>query len=292
VSMPEGLAARAAFQGYNRAMDLDSALSQLALDPDAPLDLAEVSLHLAQDEYPDLDVEAYLSQLAGMAHEARPYLRGSLDARVTGLCRYLFHDLGFRGNTQSYYEPRNSYLNEVLDRRTGLPILLSTVAMAVGERAGLTVVGVGLPGHFVAKVVENGNEVLFDPFHGGRRLSPEQCEALVYQITGTTFRANRESLAAVPLALILVRMLNNLKGTYLRDEEFDRAARVIRRLRRLRPDDPLQERDLGATLLRAGKPGQAVDHLNAYLQELPHASDAETVRGLLNQALSEVAKWN
>jgi regulator of sirC expression with transglutaminase-like and TPR domain len=273
-------------------MDLDSALSQLAADPAAPLDLAELALQLARDEYPDLDVEAYLGELAGMAHEARAYLRGPLDARVSGLCRYLFHDLGFRGNTQSYYEPRNSYLNEVLDRRTGLPILLAVVAMAVGERAGMQVVGVGLPGHFVAKAVDNGSEVLFDPFHGGRRLSPEQCEALVYQVTGTTFRANRESLAAVPLGVMILRMLNNLKGTYLREEDFGRAVRVIERLRRLRPDDPLQERDLGASLLRAGQPGRAVDHFRAYLEELPSAGDAETVRALLRQALSEVAKWN
>jgi regulator of sirC expression with transglutaminase-like and TPR domain len=273
-------------------MDLDSALSQLAADPAAPLDLAELALQLARDEYPDLDVEAYLSELAGMAHEARPYLRGPLDTRVTGLCRYLFHDLGFRGNTHSYYEPRNSYLNEVLDRRTGLPILLAVVAMSVGQRAGLQVVGVGLPGHFVAKAVDNGNEVLFDPFHGGRRLSPEQCEALVYQVTGTPFRANRESLAAVPLGLMVVRMLNNLKGTYLRDEDFARAVRVIERLRQLRPDDPLQERDLGASLLRAGQPGRAVDHFRAYLEDLPAAADADTVRDLLRQALSEVAKWN
>jgi len=273
-------------------MDLKSALSQLARDPAAPLDLAELALELARDEYPDLDVEAYLSQLAGMAHEARSYLRGPLEARVGGLCRYLFHDLGFRGNTQSYYEPRNSYFNEVLDRRTGLPILLTSVAIAVGQRAGLQVVGVGLPGHFVAKVIENGSELLFDPFHGGRRLSPEQCEALVYKVTGSAFRANRESLAAVPLGLIVVRMLNNLKGTYLREEDYTRAVRVIERLRQLRPDDPLQDRDLGATLLRAGRPGQAIDHFQAYLQECPSASDAEAVRGLLNQALSEVAKWN
>src|SRR2546427_9633692 len=109
-------------------MKLDDALARLAHDPAAPLDVAELGLHLARDEYPDLDVEAYLSQLAGMAHEARRYVRGPLEARVSGLCRYLFHDLGFRGNTQSYYEPRNSYLNEVLDRRTRLPILFAAVA--------------------------------------------------------------------------------------------------------------------------------------------------------------------
>src|SRR5438034_4900818 len=101
-------------------MDVDAALTLLARDPAAPLDLAELALELARDEYSDLDVEAYLSELDGMAHEAKTYLRGSLEARVTGLCRYLFHEMGFRGNRQEYNDPHNSYLNQVLDRRTGI----------------------------------------------------------------------------------------------------------------------------------------------------------------------------
>src|SRR4051794_36204206 len=113
-------------------MDLDATLAALALDPTAATDVAEVALHLARDEYPDLDVDAALSELAGMAHEARAYVRGDLEGRLTGLCRYLFHEMGFRGNAQDYYDPRNSYLNQVLDRRTGLPITLTLVAMAVG----------------------------------------------------------------------------------------------------------------------------------------------------------------
>src|SRR5438552_8487835 len=153
-------------------MNLNATLEALAQDPVAPLDLAELALSLARDEYPDLDVEAYLGELDGMAHEARRYLRGDLAARVSGLCRYLFHDMGFRGNQADYYDPRNSYLNQVLDRRLGIPITLSAVAMAVGRRAGLEVAGVGLPGHFVAKAVLDGREVLFDPFHGGRVLTP------------------------------------------------------------------------------------------------------------------------
>src|SRR5258707_473570 len=134
-------------------MDLDASLCALARDPAAPVDVAELALRLACDEYPDLDVEAYLSELDGMAREARTYLGGALAGQVHGLCRYLFHEMGFHGNTRNYYDPRNSYLNQVLDRRTGLPITLSVVALAVGTRAGLEVVGVGLPGHFVAKAV-------------------------------------------------------------------------------------------------------------------------------------------
>jgi regulator of sirC expression with transglutaminase-like and TPR domain len=273
-------------------MDLDTALARLAHDAGASLDLAELALHLAKDEYPDLDVEAYLGQLAGMAHEAGRYLRGDLPARVHGLCRYLFHDMGFRGNTQSYYDPRNSYLNDVLERRTGLPILLSTVAIAVGTRAGLEVVGIGLPGHFVVKAIADGQEQIFDPFHGGRQLDPEQCEILVHQVTGMDYKLNAAGLAPLPVGLIALRILNNLKGSYLRDGDFHRAIRVIERIRQLSPDDVVQRRDLGVSWVRVGQPGRALDHLQAYLDAVPEAEDAETVRGFLHEAKLEVAHWN
>src|SRR3954454_20258212 len=159
-------------------MSLADKLTLLSREPAASLDLADLALQLARDEYANLDVEGYLAELEAMAREVRHYLRGSLSARVHGLCRYLFHDMGFRGNARDYYDPRNSYLNEVLDRRTGIPISLSAVALAVGTRAGFTLAGVGLPGHFVVKAVDTDGEVLFDPFHGGRVLTPEDCERL------------------------------------------------------------------------------------------------------------------
>src|SRR4249920_331477 len=106
-------------------MNPDAELERLSRDGGASCNLAELALHLARDEYPDLDVEAYLSELAAMGREAENYVRGDLEARVHGLCRYLFHEMGFRGNDRDYYDPDNSYFNEVLDRRTGLPITLS-----------------------------------------------------------------------------------------------------------------------------------------------------------------------
>jgi regulator of sirC expression with transglutaminase-like and TPR domain len=273
-------------------MDLDTTLARLAADPSAPLDPAELGLALARDEYPELDSEAYLSEIGGMAREARHYLRGDLESRVRGLCRYLFHDQGFRGNLKDYYDARNSYLNDVLDRRTGIPITLTVVAMAVGCRAGLAVVGVGLPGHFVAKAVEGNREVLFDPFHGGRLLELPDCERLVEQVAGTPFEANTHTLRAVPPRLIVERMLSNLKGIYLAGEDFERSLRVIARLCQLNPGDWLQRRDLGATFLRAGRPGPAIDHLEAYLAAQPSGKDAATVRDLLTKAQSAVAQWN
>lgn len=273
-------------------MNLDAALQLLARDATTPLDLAEVALGLARDEYPELDVEAYLSELEGMAREARNYVRGDLEARVAGLCRYLFHEMGFHGNTQNYYDPRNSYLNQVLDRRTGLPLTLSIMAMTIGVRTGLRVEGVGLPGHFVARAVADGQTILFDPFHGGRRLSPDHCEHLVQQVTGVPFQATPSTLQATPPGLIVQRLLSNLKGTYLQGEDFPRAIRVIERLRQLNPADLTQRRDLGVCLIRAGQPGAAIDHLSAYLDAHPHGADDEVLQKMLNKAKSEVAKWN
>src|SRR5215831_3886421 len=216
-------------------MNLDDVLPLLARNPTATLDMAEVALCLAREEYPTVDVEGYLSELAAMAHDVQPRLKGGLSVRVQALCRYLFHEMGFRGNTQAYYDPRNSYFNQVLDRRTGIPLTLSLVAMAVGSRAGLTVEGVGLPGHFIARAVEGGEVVLFDPFHGGRLLTPDQCSELVRGVTGEPFEATPEALGPAPLASIVVRLLTNLKAIYLRDADFTRSLRVIKRLMQLLP---------------------------------------------------------
>jgi regulator of sirC expression with transglutaminase-like and TPR domain len=273
-------------------MNLDTALPLLANNPKAPLDVAELAFLVARDEFANLDVEAELAELAAMAHELRPRLCGSLTARVRALSRYLFHEMGFHGNEVDYYDPRNSYLNEVLIHRSGLPISLSILAMSVGERAGLEVVGVGLPGHFIAKALEGGQEVLFDPFHGGKVLDVAECEALVEQVVGAPFTATPESLAAVSPGYIVGRILANLKGSYLRRRDFARAARVIRRLRQLCPDDASQRRDLGVVLLQAGRAGAAIDELEAYLAGEPPPMDASGVRDVLRQAQSEVARWN
>jgi len=164
--------------------------------------------------------------------------------------------------------------------------------MAVGARAGLPIVGVSLPGHFVVKAVENGREILFDPFHGGRRLLPSECETLVEQVTGTPFTASAEALQAVPLGVMIVRMLTNLKAIYLKEGDFARTVRIIERLQTLSPNDPLQQRDLGAAYFKAGKYGNAIVPLAAYLRAVPQATDRDVVVQLLAEAKSQVAKWN
>jgi regulator of sirC expression with transglutaminase-like and TPR domain len=273
-------------------MNIDEVLDQLSRHSRASFDVAELALELARDEYPELDVEAYLNELAGMAHEARKYVNGNLEKQVHGLCRYLFHDMGFRGNTRNYYDPLNSYFNQVLDRRTGLPITLSALVMAIGARVGVKVLGVGLPGHFVTKAVAHGNEVFFDPFHGGRVLSRENCEHLVQQVTGMSFQVADTDFEPIPLGRMVQRMLANLKAVYMRDNDFSRAVRVIDRMRQLDSADLLLRRDLGICLYQTGEPGRAIDHLSAYLTDAQSITDADTIQQFLSKARCEVAQWN
>jgi regulator of sirC expression with transglutaminase-like and TPR domain len=273
-------------------MKLDDALIQLARNPSASLDVAEVGLRLAQDEYSNLDVEAYLAELDAMAHEARRYMRGSLATRLHGLCRYLFHDMGFCGNVRDYYDPRNSYLNIVLDLRTGIPISLSAVVIAVGRRAGMEIHGVGLPGHFLTKAVAGAEEIIFDPFHGGRRLDLQDCEILVRQVTGMQFPVTTASVRAIPLGQMVQRMLNNLKAIYLGENDFARGVRVIERLLQLEPSNPQHLRDLGASLLQLEQSGPALDNLQAYLVAVPEAEDADQIQRLMHEAQRQIARWN
>ena len=275
-------------------MDLDATLARLAADPFAPVDLAELALHLAGDEYPHLDIPEYLSRIDALADAARPRVDAAdgLTSKVIALAGSLFGDARFEGNADDYYDPRNSYLNDVLDRKLGLPITLAILAQAVGERCDLTVHGVGLPGHFVAKATGPDGEVLFDPYHGGHVLDRPGCEALIEAVTGRPFAATDDALAPTPPGFVALRLLTNLKGSYLREPDFVRAARTISRLVQLSPDDPVQRRDYGVSLVHAGKPGPAIDQLEAYLAARPDADDAEAVRGFLSDARRDVAQWN
>lgn len=273
-------------------LQLDKALERLARDPSAPLDLAEIALLMSRDEYPNLDVEAHLNELSAMAHEAQPYLRGHLAHQVQGLCRYVFHEMGFRGNVENYYDPRNSYFNAVLERRLGIPITLAAVMIAIGQRAGMHLVGVGLPGHFIVKAVDPRQEILLDPFHGGRVLSLEDCESLVHEATGVPFEASKVALEPLPLGAMVTRMYNNLRGIYYKAKDWPRSIRIMERMRLLRPEDSSLRRDLGACYMKLGQPGKAISHLRRYLEVAAEAEDVEKIRGLLNDAIKSVAQWN
>lgn len=273
-------------------MNLDDTLAALAADPCAPVDLARLALAVAADEYPALDAGVYLARLDSLAAALAPRLTGSLESRVAALSAFLFDEQAFTGNAPRYYDAVNSYLNAVLDRKLGIPLTLSLVAMAVGERCGLTVVGVGLPGHFVAKATDGATEVIFDPFHGGQFLDPDDCACLVEAVAGVAFDPTPANLAAATPGAIVCRLLSNLKAVYANAGDYRRAARVVGRLAQLAPTDLDQRRDLGVLLARAGQSGQAIDSLEAYLAARPDGDDVPAVRAFLREARGRVAAWN
>jgi len=273
-------------------MELNHTLHLLGANPLTRVDVAVLSLELAKDEYPDLDTQSYIDQIDAYADTLAPRLNGSLEDRTIELCQLLFEEEGFQGNCDDYYNPKNTYFNEVLDRKLGLPITLSILAIAVGNRAGLSIQGVGLPGHFIAKASEGDEHVLFDPFNGGQILSVSACSQLVEGVTGIPLEMTPSILASTSPGMIAVRMLTNLKGVYMRKPDFARAARVIKRLVQLLPCEVMQRRDLGVCLIHDDKPGSAIRHLQAYLAANPDADDAETIQELIKLSLAKIARLN
>jgi regulator of sirC expression with transglutaminase-like and TPR domain len=274
-------------------MNLDAVLTELSRDPAADHDVAAIALHLAKEEYPHLDVAAYLDQLRDLARDAKSHLGGGdLVEQTKGLCRYLFHQVGFRGNAKEYYDPRNSYLSDVMDRLTGIPITLSLVTIAVGRRAGLPLAGVGLPGHFIVQCQAAKPTLFIDPFHGGRHVTLDQCQAMVARVTGINLPIAAVDLWPVPPGPFVQRMLNNLRGIYLKADDPRRAARVLARLHQLNPSDAQVRRDLGVCLYRTQRFGPAIDHLASYLGAAPEAEDAAAINSMLQRARGQVGRWN
>ena len=247
---------------------------------DATLDLAEAALLIAQDAYPRLDVEAYLRRLDELAEPLRAgwceYARlPELVARLNG---HLFGEIGFRGNREDYYDPRNSYLIEVLDRRLGIPITLSVVYMEVARRLGLRVDGIGLPGHFLVAAERDGTSLLLDPFNGGEVVTMDDCERLVQESYGDSVPFSEEQLAPVRKRQILTRMLNNLKRTYLAADDGAAAWPVVEKMVCLNPESAVDRRDRGLVAYRLNHFAQARPDLQYYLEHRPDAPDRLAVQ--------------
>jgi len=252
-----------------------------AIAPAEPeLDLAQAALAIAQAEYPNLDPRAYLLKLDGMGYTLKERLGAERDihAVVETLNSYLFGDLGFRGNVDSYYDPRNSFLNDVLDRRLGLPITLSAIYMELGKRIGFPFQGVGLPGHFVVKCPEPHEEIFIDPFNRGAIISAEECAERVAQVSGGQVQFQEHFLSRVTKRQMLARMLNNLKGIYLSAQQYPKALVMVQFLLTLSPWALSEIRDRGMirSYLRDYEGG--VQDLVTYLKYSPHADDADVVR--------------
>jgi regulator of sirC expression with transglutaminase-like and TPR domain len=244
--------------------------------------------------YPALRPSEYLDQIEALRVAAWTEVarHGSGRARGLALARFLFEQQGFTGNATDYGDPRNSYLNEVLDRRLGLPITLSVIFLEVGQRLGLPVAGVGLPGHFIVRVGDGLEPLFLDPFHGGRALSHEDCQRLVQQATGQGQVFDPNWLDPTHPRDIVARMLNNLRRFYLEVEDWPLAIAVLERLQALQPEVAAHLRDLGVLHYHNQAWRKASQSFNDYLARDPEAPDADTVRRARDRMLAELARLN
>jgi regulator of sirC expression with transglutaminase-like and TPR domain len=252
--------------------------------PDSQISLVKAALYIAQEEYPELDVEDYLARLNQMATELSERLpRTRYPLRmIQTINQYLFTNLGFRGNSDDYYDPRNSYLNQVIDRRTGIPITLSLVYLEIAQRIGFPMVGVGMPGHFLIRPVVEDMQVFVDPFSQGEILFEEDCRNRLQQVFKRPVELRPEFLATVSSAQFLIRMLSNLKAIYISRNEISKALTVIDRILLVAPS-PIDQRDRGILYYQSGRWTEASSDLEAYLSHLPTAGDAAAIRGLLKR---------
>jgi len=246
-------------------------------------------LWIAAEEYPDLDVEAYVDRIDELAEAARRKIFPCVEEdRAARFNDFMFRELGFAGNTESYGDPRNSFLNEVLDRRLGIPISLSLVYTEIGSRIGLPVVGVGFPGHFLIRWL-GPREVLVDAFHG-KVVSRGECEERLQSGFGPQAALDERMLEPATPREILTRWLRNLKHNYLGSVELDRALRIIDRILTVSPDDPGELRDRGVLYFRLECYAAALADLERYLVLAPNDAMAGQIRARLPELRREAAR--
>lgn len=246
--------------------------------PDEQLDAVEGALLIAQAEYPGLDRAAYRRRLEEMSREAEEVCSGAashIGERLERLSRLFAERWGFHGNRDDYYDPRNSFLNDVLDRRTGIPITLSLVYIRVGCGAGLHLVGVGMPGHFLVGCADHG-DLYVDAFSAGALLTRADCAARLHELQpDAAFRA--EFLEPVGPRLVLTRMLNNLLEIYLRTGRFPKALTAVEMVSWLQPGHAEWLRQRAVIHYQLKNYSRAVADLEAYLERNPGVADRDAV---------------
>jgi len=276
--------------------------SELVSRRDGEIELARACLHIAEDAYPGLDVDGYVGEIDRFAKRLRARLSNDAVAedRVIALNEFLFDELGFIGNTDDYYDPRNSYLNEVLDRRTGIPITLAVLYMEIGRRIELPFEGVSFPGHFLVRLPLRGGTLVLDPFSGGVPQSESELRERLKRVIPRG-AARGASIAELPLdqflepasnRQILARVLRNLKGVYREKDKPERMLQVLNRMVIVAPDSAAELRDRGLVYQRLECWRPALRDLAEYLERAPEAGDADEVRAKMVDLSMRCARLN
>jgi regulator of sirC expression with transglutaminase-like and TPR domain len=247
---------------------------------DERIDLIRGALVIARTEYPRLDIEEYASRVERMARQVAA-MASDLDPKRTlaALNSVVFEQANLRGNREDYYDPRNSFLNDVLDRGLGIPITLAIIYMEVGKRVGFHLSGVGMPGHFLLKHYrENGQEILIDCFNRGDVLSRQDCQSRLDEIYSGEMKMRPEFLHPISRRQILTRMLNNLKTVYLSTRNFRKALPIADLILVIYPRSAEDLKQRALLRYSMGLHALAAEDLEQYRKISPESSDAEEIR--------------
>ena len=259
----------------------------------AHIQLDCAALHLARDRFPGLVLARYrnqLDELAAAVAEQRPGLSAVL--RYEAMRAILVEQSGFCGNEDDYYDPLNSYLNCVLDRRIGIPITLSVIWLEVARRLKWPVSGVGLPGHFIVRFDDNEQFILVDPFRGGRTLSIEDCRKTLDHHFDGKVKFSTKFLEPAGITTILTRLLNNLRNIYIINQDWSRVVDVLRRLAALEPNNVQHREELAGLLYQRGDLHNAYAHLSLCLERRPDSKTNHLVREKLAHLEAVIAALN
>jgi regulator of sirC expression with transglutaminase-like and TPR domain len=272
-------------------------LQDLMARPDDHIDLAEAALLVAAEEYPELDVAAYLGHLDELAGTLRLRLAPDLPVQqqIEALNRYLFDELGFRPNPADYYDPRNSFLNDVLDRRLGIPLTLSIVYIEIGRRIGLPLAGVSFPGHFLVRCAVSGGMVIIDPYSGGVSLSLEDLRERLKLLKGDDVPSEEQvatMLDAAAKSEVLVRMLRNLKAIFTNRGDLERALSCSHRIILIAPENVDDLRERAALYLQLECFQAAITDFERYLDLAPDLTEAQEVREQLVELRRNAPRLN
>ena len=275
---------------------MEQRLREIVSGDEDDINLAEAALLVATHACPGLDVSRYLARLdeLGTTLRSRIPAEATVSERIAALNQYLFGDLGFAPNTEDYYDPRNSFLHDVLERRVGIPITLSVLYMEVGRRIGLPLQGVSFPGHFLVKCAVAEGMVVLDPYSGGVSLGVVDLQKRLREVQGG--EVSRAIVASLLVAAgkkdIILRMLRNLKAIYLREHELDKALVIMDGIVAAAPDQALELRDRGMVYQELECFRAALADFQHYLQRTPAAEDRDDVRRRIIELQKQNARLN
>ncbi len=271
-------------------------LHQIMCGPEQDINLAEAALLIASRVYPELDIADYVSRIDELGRTLRARLARDCKVaqRIQSLNAFLFQELGFAPNTENYYDPRNSFLNEVIERKVGIPISLSLLYMEIGQRAGLELYGVSFPGHFLVKCALSEGMVVLDPYSRGASLSLTDLQQRLRDHRGGEVSKAIVAgwLVAAGKKDILARMLRNLKAIYLQRREEQHALHMLDAILAMTPESPEDLRDRGLVYQRLECFRAATADLHAYLLRAPDAEDAEEIGRRLDNLRRQHARLN